>query len=69
MRPGRRLEHKANVTITLPLQLLDKIDDYIEQGKAVSRSQLIRDVLEKYMKRGVHEREKRERTETSQAQP
>jgi metal-responsive CopG/Arc/MetJ family transcriptional regulator len=50
MRPGRRLERKANVTVTLPLHLLDKIDDYVEQGKAVSRSQLIRDVLEKYMK-------------------
>jgi metal-responsive CopG/Arc/MetJ family transcriptional regulator len=54
MRPGRRLERKANVTITLPLQLLDKIDDFVEQGKAVSRSQLIRDILERYMKTGVY---------------
>lgn len=38
------------MTITLPLQLLDKIDDRIEEGKAASRSQLIRDVLEKYLK-------------------
>lgn len=42
------------MTITLPLQLLDKIDDYVEQGKAVSRSQLIRGILEKYMKTGTH---------------
>jgi len=50
MRPGRRLERKANVTITLPLTLLDTIDDYVEQGKATSRSRLVRDAIEEYVK-------------------
>jgi metal-responsive CopG/Arc/MetJ family transcriptional regulator len=50
MRPGRRLERKANVTITLPLQLLDKIDDLVDEGKARSRSQLVREAVEKYIR-------------------
>jgi len=50
MRPGRRLERKANVTITLPLQLLDKVDDLVDDGKARSRSQLVREAVEKYIR-------------------
>jgi Arc/MetJ-type ribon-helix-helix transcriptional regulator len=50
MRPGRRLERKANVTITLPLQLLDKIDDLVDGGKFRSRSQLVREAVEKYIR-------------------
>jgi len=50
MRPGRRLERKANVTITLPLPLLDKIDDLVDGGKVRSRSQLVREAVEKYIR-------------------
>jgi len=49
-RPGRRYERKANVTVTLPLQLLDKIDDLIDEGKVVSRSKLVLDAVERYLK-------------------
>jgi metal-responsive CopG/Arc/MetJ family transcriptional regulator len=49
-RPGRRYERKANVTVTLPLDLLDKIDELIDERKVVSRSKLVLDAVEKYIK-------------------
>jgi len=36
----------ANVTVTLPLNVLDKLDDMVEKGKAGSRSQAVRDADE-----------------------
>lgn len=50
IRPGRRLERKANVTVTLPLTLLDRIEDLVEQGKVPSRSRLVLDAVERYVK-------------------
>ena len=40
----------ANVTATLPVSLLDRIDELIDKGKIPSRSQLMREALEKYLK-------------------
>ncbi len=49
-RPGRKSQRMANVTATLPVALLDRIDEIIDKGKVPSRSQLMRDALEKYLK-------------------
>jgi metal-responsive CopG/Arc/MetJ family transcriptional regulator len=38
----------ANVTVTLPVKMLDKLDDLIERRK-ISRSQAVRDALERYL--------------------
>jgi metal-responsive CopG/Arc/MetJ family transcriptional regulator len=40
----------ANVTVTLPINMLDKLDDLIEKRKIASRSQAVRDALERYLK-------------------
>jgi len=40
----------ANVTVTLPLNTLDKLDDLVEKGKTSSLSQAVREVLERYLK-------------------
>jgi Arc/MetJ-type ribon-helix-helix transcriptional regulator len=40
----------ANVTVTCPVEMLDRLDDMIEKGKFVSRSQAVRDALERYLK-------------------
>ena len=47
---GRRAERKANVTVTLPLKVLEKIDDLLEEGKVSSRSKLVQEAVEKYIK-------------------
>ena len=49
-RPGRRGQRMANVTVTLPLNTLDKLDDLVEKGKISSRSQAVREALERYLK-------------------
>jgi len=49
-KPGRRGQRKANVTVTLPLEVLDKIDDLLQDGKVPSRSKLVQDAVEKYIK-------------------
>jgi metal-responsive CopG/Arc/MetJ family transcriptional regulator len=40
----------ANVTVTLPVNMLDKLDDLIEKRRIVSRSQAVRDALERFLK-------------------
>jgi Arc/MetJ-type ribon-helix-helix transcriptional regulator len=40
----------ANVTVTLPLNTLDKLDDLIDKGKVQSRSQAVREALERFLK-------------------
>jgi Arc/MetJ-type ribon-helix-helix transcriptional regulator len=40
----------ANVTITLPVALLDEIDDLVEEGRVVSRSKFIREAVQKHIK-------------------
>jgi len=40
----------ANITATLPIQLLDKIDEMVEEDKVPSRSFVIREAVRKYIK-------------------
>jgi len=49
-RPGRPTKRVANVTVSLPLTILDKLDDLIYKGKIGSRSQAVREALEKFLK-------------------
>jgi metal-responsive CopG/Arc/MetJ family transcriptional regulator len=44
------LQRMANVTVTFPITLLDKIDDLVDGGKVRSRSQLVREAVEKYVR-------------------
>ena len=47
---GRKSRRMANITATLPIQLLDKIDEMVEDDKAPSRSFVIREAVRKYLK-------------------
>jgi len=47
--PARRTERMANVTVTLPIGMLDRLDDLIEM-RVVSHSQAVRDALERYLR-------------------
>jgi len=49
-RPGRRGQRMANVTVTLTLNTLDMLDDLVEKGKVGSRSQAVREALDKFLK-------------------
>jgi len=40
----------ANITATLPVLLLDKVDELIDDDKAPSRSYVIREAVRKYIK-------------------
>jgi metal-responsive CopG/Arc/MetJ family transcriptional regulator len=40
----------ANISATLPIQLLDKVDELIDSDKAPSRSYVIREAVTKYLK-------------------
>jgi Arc/MetJ-type ribon-helix-helix transcriptional regulator len=40
----------ANVTVTLPVNLLDKLDDLVDMGKMGSRSQAVREALQRFLK-------------------
>jgi len=48
--PGRRSRRMANITATLPIQLLDKIDEMVDEDKVPSRSYVIREAVRKYLK-------------------
>jgi len=48
--PGRRSKRMANITATLPVQLLDKIDEMVDEDKVPSRSYVIREAVRKYLK-------------------
>jgi len=45
-----RRSRMANITATLPIQLLDKMDDLIDRDKVPSRSYVIREAVRKYLK-------------------
>ena len=47
---SNRRSRMANITATLPIQLLDKMDDLIDKEKAPSRSFVIREAVRKYLK-------------------
>jgi metal-responsive CopG/Arc/MetJ family transcriptional regulator len=40
----------ANITATLPVQLLDRVDELIDNDRAPSRSYVIREAVTKYLK-------------------
>jgi len=40
----------ANVTVTLPINMLDKLDDLIDKRNITSRSQAVRDALERFLR-------------------
>jgi Arc/MetJ-type ribon-helix-helix transcriptional regulator len=46
---GDRSERMANITATLPIQLLEKVDELVEDGKIRSRSHLIREAVRNYL--------------------
>jgi len=48
--PGRKSKRMANITATLPVQLLDKIDEMVDEDKVPSRSFVIREAVRKYLK-------------------
>jgi len=47
---GRKSKRMANITATLPVQLLDKIDEMVEEDKVPSRSFVIREAVGRYLK-------------------
>lgn len=47
--PNRR-SRMANITATMPIQFLDKIDEMVEEDKAPSRSYVIREAVRKYLR-------------------
>lgn len=47
---GRKSRRMANITATLPIQLLDKIDEMVDEDKVPSRSFVIREAVRKYLK-------------------
>ncbi len=47
---GRKSKRMANITATLPIQLLDKMDELVEEDKVPSRSYVIREAVKKYLK-------------------
>jgi metal-responsive CopG/Arc/MetJ family transcriptional regulator len=48
--PGRKFKRMANITATLPIQLLDKMDELVDEEKAPSRSYVIREAVRKYLR-------------------
>jgi Arc/MetJ-type ribon-helix-helix transcriptional regulator len=40
----------ANITATLPVHLLDKIDEMVDEDRAPSRSFVIREAVVKYLR-------------------
>ena len=46
---GHRSERRVNITATLPLEFLDKIDELIDEDIAPSRSFVIREAVKKYV--------------------
>ena len=47
---SRRSKRMANITATLPIVVLDRIDELVEKDKAPSRSYVIREAVGKYLK-------------------
>jgi metal-responsive CopG/Arc/MetJ family transcriptional regulator len=47
---GRKSKRMANITATLPVQLLDRIDEMVDADKVPSRSYVIREAVRKYLK-------------------
>ncbi|MGO9645968.1 MAG: CopG family ribbon-helix-helix protein [Candidatus Bathyarchaeia archaeon] len=46
---GRRSERRVNITATLPLEFLERIDELIDEEAVPSRSFVIREAVKKYV--------------------
>lgn len=46
---SKKSNRMANITATLPIQLLDTIDEMVEGDKVPSRSFVIREAVRKYI--------------------
>ena len=49
MSLGRRSERSVNITATLPLEFLERIDELIDDDAVPSRSFVIREAVKKYL--------------------
>jgi metal-responsive CopG/Arc/MetJ family transcriptional regulator len=47
---GNKSKRMASITATLPISFLDAIDELIEKDRVPSRSYLIREAVEKYLR-------------------
>jgi Arc/MetJ-type ribon-helix-helix transcriptional regulator len=47
---GRRSERMANITTTLPIPMLERIDELVHEGKVPSWSHVIREAVSSYLK-------------------
>jgi len=47
---GKKSNRMVNITATMPIRLLDKIDEIVDGDKVPSRSYVIRQAVEKYFK-------------------
>jgi metal-responsive CopG/Arc/MetJ family transcriptional regulator len=47
---GNKSKRMASITATLPILILDRIDELIEGDKVPSRSYLIREAVSRYLK-------------------
>jgi Arc/MetJ-type ribon-helix-helix transcriptional regulator len=47
---GRKSKRMVNITVTLPIELLEKIDELVDAGKVPSRSHVIREAVTSYLK-------------------
>jgi metal-responsive CopG/Arc/MetJ family transcriptional regulator len=47
---GNKSKRMASITATLPIIVLDRIDDLIEKDRVPSRSYLIREAVRRYLK-------------------
>ncbi|MGO9643757.1 MAG: ribbon-helix-helix domain-containing protein [Candidatus Bathyarchaeia archaeon] len=48
---GRRSERRVNITVTLPIEFLDRIDELIGDDTVPSRSFVIREAVKKYLEK------------------
>jgi len=46
---GHRSERRVNITATLPLEFLERIDKLIDENTVPSRSFVIREAVKKYL--------------------
>jgi metal-responsive CopG/Arc/MetJ family transcriptional regulator len=47
---GNRSKRMASITATLPILILDKIDELVENDRVPSRSFLIREAVRRYLR-------------------
>ena len=50
MMVGRKSERMANITTTLPISLLEEIDELVDEGRVPSRSHVIREAVRNYLR-------------------